>query len=115
MASINAMEYEINLMDHLITKPMIDQLMKESEIAVSRKVKGKYKAINIRPFIDRITKKQNLLTIQTRSIDGRTVRIDEILSHLYANHRNGIKSFPIHKTRQFIKTNGSIETPMDLR
>jgi radical SAM-linked protein len=114
MASIEAMEYQIDMTENQISETTIDKLLKEPEISVSRKVKGKIKTIDIRPFIDQISRKGQILTVKTKSIDGRTVRINELLSNLFTDHRNGIESLPVHKTRQFIKMNGSILTPMDI-
>ena len=115
MATIQAMEYQITLVDQQSKEPAIDQLMEKSEIPVSRRVKGKVKTIDIRPYIDQISQKNNKLTVRTRTIEGRTVRINEILSQLFSDHRNGIQAFPVHKTRQLIKMNGSILTPMEVR
>ena len=115
MASIQAMEYQINTIDYRITKPTIDHFLKKSEIPVSRKVKGKFKTINIRPFVDDIIQSDRFLTIHTKLIEGRTVRINEIISQLFIDHRNGSESFPVHKTRQFIKANDSLITPMEIR
>jgi radical SAM-linked protein len=115
MASIDAMEYQITMTDYQISKLTIEQFLKESEIQVSRCVKGKIKTIDIRPFIDQIIQNDQILTVKTKSIDGRTVRINEVISELFVDHRNGIESFPVHKTRQLIKTNGSLVTPMDIR
>jgi hypothetical protein len=115
MASVNAMEFQINMSDKKISAMTIDQFLSESVIPVTRKVKGKIKTIDIRPYIDHITKKDQVLTVQTKTIGGRTVRIDEIISQLFIDHRNGVDSFPVHKTRQLINTNGSVVTPMDVR
>jgi radical SAM-linked protein len=115
MASINAIEYQINMADHQVSKPTIDQLLNESEIEVSRKVKGKFKTINIRPFIESIKEKDRILTVQTRTIEGRTVRVNEIISQLFSDNRGDSESLPVHKKRQLIKTNGSVVSPMEVR
>jgi len=114
MASINAMEYQINIADHKVSKPTIDQFLNDSEIPVSRKVKGKIKTIDIRPFIKSIEQNYHILTIHTKAIEGRTVRIDEIISQLFTDHREESKAFPIHKKRQLITQNGSVLTPMEV-
>jgi radical SAM family uncharacterized protein/radical SAM-linked protein len=114
MASIDAMEYQINLTDRKISKSTIDQFLSESEIQVSRRVKGKLKTVDIRPYIDQIIKEDQILTVKTRAIDGRSVRINEVISELFSDRRNGIESFPVHKTRQLIKANGSHVSPMDI-
>jgi radical SAM-linked protein len=115
MASINAMEYQINVADQEISKSSINQFLDDSEIPVSRKVKGKIKTIDIRPYIESIEKKDCILIVHTRMIEGRTARMDEVISQLLSDHRQDSKSFPVHRKRQLIKKNGSILTPMELR
>jgi radical SAM family uncharacterized protein/radical SAM-linked protein len=115
MASINAMEYQISMADRKLSKSTIDQFLNDSEISVSRKVKGKIKTIDIRPFIKSIEQKDHILTVHTKAVEGRTVRIDEIISQLYSDHRNNSKTFPVHRKRQLITENGSILTPMEIR
>ncbi|MCK4753808.1 MAG: TIGR03960 family B12-binding radical SAM protein [Calditrichia bacterium] len=115
MASINAMEYQINMTDQKLSKSTINQFLNDSEIPVSRKVKGKIKTIDIRPFIKTIEQKSRILTVHTTTIEGRTARIDEIISQLFTDHRIDSKSFPVHKKRQLITKNGSSITPMEVR
>jgi radical SAM family uncharacterized protein/radical SAM-linked protein len=115
MSSIHAMEYQITMSDYQVSDEKINQFMSESEVSVQRKVKGIVKTIDIRPFIDRIDKKDRLLTVQTRTIEGRSVRINEIISQLFNDQHNGLESLPVHKTRQFVQQNGSLVTPLEVR
>ena len=115
MSSIQATEYQIDVTKHRISNAMIDQFLKKSEIPVDRRVKGKLKTIDIRPYIERIDQHDGVLTVHTRTIEGRTVRINEIITNLFTDHGNGTVSLPVHKTRQLIQTNGSLVTPMEIR
>ena len=115
MSSIQATEYQIDATNHRISNAMIDQFLKKSEIPVDRRVKGKLKTIDIRPYIERIDQHDGVLTVHTRTIEGRTVRINEIITNLFTDHGNGTVSLPVHKTRQLIQTNGSLVTPMEIR
>ncbi len=115
MASINAAEYQIDMGEFDLDQKIIDQALKETEISVVRKVKGKEKTINIRPFIESIEQNEKILTVHTLAIGGRTARADEIISHLCSTHTNREDFFPIHRIRQLIKHNGTSISPMEVR
>jgi radical SAM family uncharacterized protein/radical SAM-linked protein len=115
MASINAAEYQIKISQNKLSDAQIDKMFDESQIPVLRRVKGKEKKIDIRPYIESITPKDEILTIHTNFIEGRTARIGEILSTLFLSHPVDSRSFPVHRKSQMIKTNGTVRTPMDIR
>jgi len=114
MASINAAEYQIDMREFELSQQVIDQALTDTEISVVRRVKGKEKTINIRPFIESIRRDKKFLTIYTTVIEGRTVRVDEIITHL-CNPQTYMDFFiPIHRKRQLIKQNGNILSPMEV-
>ena len=114
MASINAAEYQIEIGRNKLSYEQIDKMLDESQIPLLRRVKGKEKTIDIRPYIESITPKDEILTIHTIFIEGRTARIGEILSTLFRRHPVDSRSFPVHRKSQMIKTNGTVRTPMDI-
>ncbi len=115
MASINAAEYQIDLGEFEITQKEINTALKETEISIVRRVKGKEKTINIRPYIESIQRDKKVLTVHTTAVDGRTVRVDEIVTHLCNPQTYMDSFFPIHRTRQLIKQNGNTISPMEVR
>ena len=115
MASINAAEYQIEIGRNNLSDEQIKKMLDESHIPVLRRVKRKEKRIDIRPYIESITPKDEMLTIHTNFIEGRTARIGEILSTLFLSHPLDSRSFPVHRKSQMIKTNGTVHTPMDIR
>jgi radical SAM family uncharacterized protein/radical SAM-linked protein len=115
MASINAAEYQIKIGRNKLSDEQINKMLDESHIPVLRRVKGKEKRIDIRPYIESITPKDEMLTIHTNFIEGRTTRIGEILSTLFLSHPLDSRSFPVHRKSQMIKINGTVHTPMDIR
>ena len=114
MASINAMEYQINVDNQKFPGSKIEQVLSDSEIFVSRIVKGQLKTINIRPFIKSIEQNDHIMTVHTNIIEGRAARMDEIISQLYVDHSITPVSFPIHRKRQLITKNGFVFTPMEI-
>ncbi len=115
MASINSAEYQVDLGIEDTIGQSIEQLLNDQQISVTRKVKGKEKEVDIRPFIESIQQDDRFLTIQTNAINGQTVRINEVLSCLFEPDRADTRSFPVHRKRQLIKINGSVLTPMQIR
>ena len=115
MSSINSAEYHVDLGSQNILDQSIKQLLNDDHISVTRKVKGKEKNIDIRPFIDSIRQQDKHLTICTNAINGQTVRINEVLSRLLGSAQPDTRSFPVHRIRQLIKSNGSSRTPMQVR
>jgi radical SAM-linked protein len=115
MTSINAAEYAVNIGDMILPKDAILRMFDMTDIQVMRRVKGKIKAINIRPYLESIENGGTKLTVLTKSIDGRTVRIDEILHQLFGTDGVDTRSLAVHRQKQMIKTNGTILTPMEIR
>lgn len=110
-ASINSWHYEIDLdklpVDDSFNKNL-ERLLAREKITVIRLVKGKERTINIRPFIDSITRTGNLLNVKTRMLENRTVRIAEIVKELFNENTINEKPFRVHRKQQFIRE-GKIE------
>ena len=110
-ASINLMDYEVSISDSEIDTHQITEFLNNEEIIVERNRKGVIKKIDIRPFIDSIENDKKRLQIRTRSINGNTARINEILATLFNKHSDQNKS--IHRKNQYVQDNSSIQTPME--
>jgi len=113
-ASINTAEYQINFKHYYSRLKAKKDILKQSNIDITRTVKGCRKRINIRPYIESISQKNGSLIIQTRSIEGRTARISEILGQVYNISESNIKSLPVHRRKQYIKSIHSKISPMDV-
>jgi hypothetical protein len=94
---------------------MIFNLLGQGDIMVTRRVKGKEKRINIRPYIAGLSRSNGILHLQTRAVEGRTARVGEILSALFDLDVTDVRSFPIHRKRQLIMQNDSTFSPMEVR
>ena len=113
-ASINLMDYEVEISDSEIKQHHIEEILNNNEIFVDRNKKGVTKQVNIRPFIDIIKNNKKRLKIRTRSINGNTVRINEILDFLLKNKTHSKQYFSIHRKNQFVQNEFSIQTPMEI-
>jgi hypothetical protein len=107
-------EYQIGLCNRKITKNSLEKVQNHDRIIIQRKVKGIQKSLDIRPFIGPIWKENGSLLVHTYISAGRTVRIEEILSHLFGTRGNEYKIFPVHRKRQLIKVKNTLLTPMDI-
>jgi len=114
--AIKYADYEIQIPDRSLDDSGFDKTLRSflerDEIIVQRKVKGKMRTINIRPFINTIYHARNTLHITTASIDRRTVRINEILENLFADDTRYIAG--VHRKSQIVNINGRKLTPLDI-
>ncbi len=111
-SSINCTEYEVDITGKTVSQEKINDLLAKEEILIRRKTKGKEKSLNIRPYIAKITRSNGSLVLETETISGRTVRVEEILA-LLINDSEQIKSLPVHRNKQLIKSGSNISTPME--
>jgi len=117
-AAINANEYEVNLSDLKDAQQgfsaALDTLLSAEKIEVERRVKGKYKQVDIRPYIETLTQENGILTIRTCSIDHRTVRIREILEQLVDSEQLQKRQLPVHRRKQLIRNGYKTYTPLEI-
>ncbi|MFQ5583100.1 MAG: DUF2344 domain-containing protein [Calditrichia bacterium] len=112
-ATLNLAEYEIHLTGITIQQADIEEWLHKDEIVVSRMVRDETQEINIRPYVDKISLGENKLTIRTRTIEGRTARVQEILNTLLDSVDIRPQNFRIQRTGQFREEGGRLLTPFD--
>lgn len=117
-AAINQSEYLVSLPQKA---PMADsfegalrQLLDAENIDIERKVKGKLKTINIRPYIESIITENNRLHIKTRVIDNRTVRISEIIKQLFQDAEINNSFLHVHRLKQLVHDGQKARTPLEI-
>lgn len=117
-AVINTAEYEVDLAPFGSAEQDFDQaletLLRSEAIEVERRVKGKYKTVNIRPYIESIVREKNRVSIRTRTIENRTVRIREILQQLFQDQHFDDRFARVHRRKQLVITNGRERTPLEI-
>jgi len=79
-----------------------------------RKVKGKYKIVDIRPYIESITVENKFIRIETRTIETRTVRISEILGQLFRHDKFDSRFLHVHRAHQLIQNGQHVNTPLEI-
>ena len=117
-AAINKSEYLVSLhsIDWSETEfnKSLTKLLRSEKIEVERKVKGRYKNIDIRPYIESINLDNQLVSIRTSTIENRTVRIKEILDQLFAGQKIDGRMLPVHRKKQLIKQGRKEITPLEI-
>lgn len=117
-AAINGNEYEVQLELSADARQNFDlamqQLLDAEEITVERRVKGKFKQVDIRPYIERLQRDRDKLFIKTRTIENRTVRIREILQQLFDAQTLAGLQLPVHRRKQIIRRNEQEFTPLEI-
>jgi len=117
-AAITSSEYLIDL--HAMQwsqrefEKALGKMLSAEQIEVRRKVKGKIKAINIRPYIDSIIRERDVLRIKTRTIESRTVRIAEIMNQLLHDNEIDGRDLRVHRYRQLICKDNREISPLDI-
>ena len=89
-------------------------MLAAEHIEVERRVKGKYKTINIRPYIVSVAHNGCCLRIKTKAIDTKTVRIGEILQKLFENNSFDVRRAQVHRKMQLIRRGEDEKTPLEI-
>ena len=115
---INGFLYEVDLGEKHVDEENFNRalhtLLKAECIEVSRKVKGKIKTVDIRPYIESISRRGRTLEIKTRSIENRTVRIGEIIEQLFKDVDRRAWPVRIHRRMQTIRKERQEITPFEI-
>lgn len=112
-AVINLSDYEIDITGVELPDDLLSGWLAEEEIVIERQVRDEMQEINIRPYVDDMSVNNNLIKIRTRVIEGRTVRINEVVESLLMRGGFG-QHFPIRRVGQYIEAQGKILTPFDI-
>ncbi len=116
---INRAEYLIqldNTFDQSYLNQMIAEYLERTEIIIERQKKGMNQNLDIKPYIENIQTdaQSNTLRINTNIIQGRTVRISEILSSLLDFTQEEIALTRVTRTGLFIQFGNAFVTPMEI-
>ncbi len=112
--AIDLTEYEIILPDQVTDLAEIDRtlrkLRRSSSVMMPKRVKGQVKLVNIRPFIEDIRRRSNRLIIKVRTIDRRSVRIDDFARLIFGDK----KALKITRRKQLIRSGRFVKTPLEI-
>ncbi len=113
-SAIDLAEYEIVFKESEYRYPEVDRalqrLRRAASIDIQKRVKGRLKTVNIRPFIESVHRRGNRIIIRTRTIDRRSVRIDD-LARVIFNRKQPVK---IVRKRQLIRSGSKEQTPLEI-
>lgn len=116
---INQAEYLIKLdkkFDQSYLNQRIAEYLKRTEIIIERERKNSVQELDIKPFIDDIQTdaQSNALRVSTNIIQGRTVRISEILASLLDFTQEEIALTRVTRVGLFIRFGNARVTPMEI-
>lgn len=118
-AAINRIDYKIvfpELIDRKLIHEGIDKFLRLNTFIVSRKTDERIQEIDISPFIQELSFNQVTaeLAIITRLINGRTVRIDEILTDICKLTSQEKVRCQVTRKEMFIEFGDYRLTPMEI-
>ncbi len=117
----NSLTSVINLADYIVDIPgleadseQINNFLAQESIIIDRERKGKSTQLDLRPFIKMMKSEKRKLYIRTKTIDGRTARIDDIIIQLLKDTKPEEGNYSIHRKNQFIQNDTSLNTPLEV-
>lgn len=109
--------YRVQLPEDFAKKtPNLQEFLNRSNISIVRVRKGKKKILNIRPFIVDLEydSEARNLRIETKFIDGQTVKLQELFSVLFPDQPDLFLQSTVLRTGVWVAQNGKYLTPMDV-
>jgi radical SAM family uncharacterized protein/radical SAM-linked protein len=118
-AAINRIDYEIvfpERVDRKLINEGIDKFLRLNSFVVSRKTDERIQEVDISPFIKELSFNQAMvkLTITTHLINGKTVRIDEILTDICKLTSQEKARCQITRKEMYIEFGDYRKTPMEI-
>jgi radical SAM-linked protein len=118
LSSINQFEYRLETANGGIDENKFNQslsrILSAEKIEINRKVKGQFKKVDIRPYIDSITLVGKNIAVKTKSIENRSVRIAEVISELFKDIDPSAWPVLVHREAQNIQTEHDVRSPFGI-
>ena len=114
---VNRAEFEFHLNgknNQQKLQDRIESILSQEELNVERKKKKKSQTINVRPYIDRLEATSWGIRAVTKMQNGKSVRIDELLSLLLPHDDILQKTARVHRTKLWVEEEEKQLSPMDL-
>ena len=90
----------------------IENLLNKKTITVQRMRKKQIKQVDIRPFIDRIQTVDSGFSLTANIDQGKTVRMEEIMTLLFPNQRSLVQSAHVHREALWVESDGHLLSPL---
>jgi radical SAM family uncharacterized protein/radical SAM-linked protein len=113
-AVINRHTYETDLEDFVLPQEWLNQWLGRDLVEIERITKGQKKLMNIRPFVSKLELESNKLIIHINTVDGRTIKVTEVLESLFGEKTVDYRNFLIQRTGQFIVSNDKTSDPFQV-
>ncbi|MDZ7722969.1 MAG: TIGR03960 family B12-binding radical SAM protein [candidate division KSB1 bacterium] len=92
----------------------IEDLLNKESMIVQRNRKKKTLQVDIRPFINRLELTDDGFSLTADIHQGKTVRMNEVLSLLFPEHDTLVQSAHVHREALWIESDGHLLTPLDV-
>ena len=114
-AIINKAQYRARLTNQVskvCLEKDIENLLNKKTITVQRMRKKQIKQVDIRPFIDRIQTVDSGFSLTANIDQGKTVRMEEIMTLLFPNQRSLVQSAHVHREALWVESDGHLLSPL---
>lgn len=113
-AVINRATYEAHLTPDVNPEAWITDWLAKSEIMIKRETKDGSRDLNVRPYVNKLTCADNILSIVIDSIEGRSAKVVEVLDSLLSPYGIDYRQFRVQRTGQYIFKDNEIATPFEI-
>ena len=115
-ALINRADYECRLIDSAQTEleNRIEAILSQKELLVQRKKKKNVRTVDVRPFIERMEAAKNGFRVRTIMIDGKSIRMNELLSLLFPDNAYIAKTARVHRAALWVREGRLLRRPMEM-
>ena len=111
---INRATYEVVLSGAPLPAGLLDDWLAQSEVRIKRINKDGTRDMDIRQLIQKAVLNNEVLSITIDSIEGKTVKIIEVLESLLEPHGIDYRQYPIQRTGQYVVKEDGVYTPFDI-
>lgn len=116
-ACANRADYEFHLRSGATGVDVQDRLkaiLSREELYIERKKKNNSQKINVRPFIENLEMTDWGLRVRTKMDNGKTIRMDELLSLLFPHDVIQQKTTRVHRAALWVEQEGIQHSPLHL-
>ena len=116
-ALVNRADYECRLNSRpadLKLENRFQMILKEKELLVQRKKKKETRTIDVRPYIESFKIQDSGFRVRTRMHDGKSIRINELLSLLFPDSTAIAKTAQVHRAALWMQDGDMLKTPMEM-
>ncbi len=111
---INRVTYQVFLDEVQLDENQLQDFLHQEQIIVQRIVKEETREIDLRPYIQHIEIKGRNLNLSLDAIEGRMVRVTEVLESLLGSQGVDYRSLLVQRTGQFIVKGDKLFEPFEL-